>query len=128
MPTVSGVDVRELKVNKDGGNPIISVNYKPSLATLIDITATSASGSTIGRAIINDNDPTNNLIEITKFSSFIDQIIWLRVVIHHPALNKYDFKIFVDQDKASLTTYEENGPLNVSTFIYEGFILRGAAQ
>ncbi len=128
MTNVSGVDVRELQVNVAGSSPVISVKFKPGLPTLIDITATSASGNTLGRAIINDNDPTNNTIELADFSNFLGQIIWLRVVVHHPALNKFDFKIFLDQDNANLTTYEESGSLSTSTFVYEGFMLKGAQK
>lgn len=126
MPNVSGVDVRELKVNVKGSDPIISVMFKLGLPVLIDITATAASGHVFGRAIINDNDPGNNTIVLAGLSGFLDQIIWLRIIVHHPALNKYDFKIHLAQDNANLTTYDESGPLAMSTFVYEGFILKGS--
>lgn len=126
MPTISGIEVRELHVNLNGSNPLITTKFKPSLPVLIDITATTASGHSFGRAIINDNDPTNNQIELVGFKDLIDQVIWLRIIVHHPALNKYDFKIYMDQGDANLATYDESGTLTTSDFIYEGFVLKGA--
>lgn len=123
MPVISGKNVPEIEVEPNGEPVIITVKFKPDLPTLIDITATSTVSGTLGQAFINDGDPTNNTISIDNLSSELNGIIWLRIIVHHPGLEKYDFAIFVSQGDNTLTTYEEKGSLE-KPLIYEGFILK----
>jgi hypothetical protein len=128
MPTISGIEVRELQVNIDGDSPRITFKYKPSLPTLIDVAVTSVKHGVIGSAFINDGDPTNNEIILDDYNKYVGDIIWLKIVVHHPALNKYDFNIYIDQGDDNLTTYNEKDELKAGTLIYEGFILKGEEQ
>jgi len=126
MPTISGIEVREVQAKIGGGSLKITFKYKPSFPTLIDVTATSVKYGVIGSAFINDGDPTNNEISIDEdLNKYIDDTIWLKIIVHHPTLNKYDFKIYLDQDNYNLTKYDEEGELKSGTLIYEGFIIKG---
>lgn len=125
MPSVPGVEVRKIRVNAKGSDLVISVKFKPTLPVLVDITVTTENGNRLGRAIINDDNSSNNEIKLKGLSKLIGQTVWLRVIIHHPSLNKYDFKIHLNQDSQNLTVYEESGSLNTSTSTYEGFVLVG---
>lgn len=125
MPVISGINVNPINVKVSGSNPVISVNFKPAFPVLIDVTATLASGHQLGRAIINDSDPNNNLVVLNGFNHFLNQVIWLRIIIFHPSLQQFDFNVFVSQDGKRLDSFHVAGAFSGSTYKYEGFILNG---
>ncbi|PUA28574.1 MAG: hypothetical protein B0W54_19265 [Cellvibrio sp. 79] len=125
MPVISGINVNPINVKINGGIPVISVNFKPAFPVLIDVTATLASGHQLGRAIINDANPNNNFVVLNGFNHFLNQVVWLRIVVFHPSLNQFDFNVFVSQDGKGLASFHVAGTFSGSTYKYEGFILNG---
>jgi hypothetical protein len=124
MMVISGFEVEEIVVDPAGPPPVLVTTFRASLPTLIDVLATTASGFTVGQAIINDEDPSNNYLVVNQFPDLYNQVIWLRISVVHPALNKYDFNIDVQQNGVSLTSFALAGSLDSYQLIYRGFIMR----
>ena len=124
MPLISGINVRDVQLVNLENEPAITVGFNPNLPTLIDLTATADDGFSFGSSIINDGNLRNNRIVLREFSKHLDQPIWLRVIVHHPRLTNFDFKVYLHQGASHLTEFAEEGSLSNSTYFYEGFILR----
>jgi hypothetical protein len=124
MPIVSGVNVKEIEIDLSKSFPVVMTRFSRDFPTLIDITATSESNVDIGRAIINDNNPDNNIIEVFNPETLLGKIVWLRIIIHHPTLKKYDLKVDIRQEEKVLHAFEIKGDLSGSDYTYEGFILK----
>lgn len=130
MQKISGIDVPELPIAATGGPVIVATRFNPRLPVLIEITATADTGKEyveLGHAIINDYNEDNNYIKIEKADDFFGDVIWLKIIVAHPDLKNYDFLLDVIQADKVLYTFNCNGTLATTAFLYQGFIVRNIA-
>ncbi|VXA57455.1 conserved hypothetical protein [Acinetobacter proteolyticus] len=115
------LEIKEISVTRNGQPVRVFAEFKKSLLVLLDVTVTTEDDVRLGRAIINDKNAADDIIFIVPIDKYLDKTCWIRIIVHHPKLKQYDFKLGIEQDGHRLAEFAFQGELDVSTFMYAGF-------